>query len=124
MMHLAPSRKGGAKHGIKSAGRECGACRGWRDTRSRDPYRGRRAAPEQSRMPVPEPIAAAADADAVAIDVVIPALDEERSLPLVLAGLPRPPVRRVVVADNGSADSTARGGAPGRAVVVAAPPRA
>jgi hypothetical protein len=51
-------------------------------------------------MPVPEPIAAAADVVAVAIDVVIPALDEERSLPLVLAGLPRPPVRRVVVADN------------------------
>src|ERR1700724_3544088 len=48
MMHLAPSRKGGAKHGIKSAGRECGACR------------SRRAAPEDLRMPVPEPIAAAA----------------------------------------------------------------
>src|ERR1700724_4619238 len=102
MMHRAPSRKGGAKHGIKSAGRECGACR------------SRRAAPEDLRMPVPEPIAAAA-ADVAAIDVVIPALDEERSLPLVLAGLPRPPVRRVVVADNGSADGTARGAAAGGA---------
>ncbi|HSF44310.1 MAG TPA: glycosyltransferase, partial [Thermoanaerobaculia bacterium] len=42
------------------------------------------------------------------IDVVIPALNEEASLPLVLADLPRPPVRRVVVADNGSRDGTAR----------------
>jgi len=58
-----------------------------------------------------------------AIDVVIPALDEERSLPLVLADLPRPPVRRVVVADNGSRDGTARVAAAGGAVVVAAPRR-
>ena len=41
------------------------------------------------------------------IDVVIPALDEERALPYVLRGIPRPPVRRVVVADNGSTDRTA-----------------
>ena len=54
------------------------------------------------------------------IDVVIPALNEEQSLPLVLAGLPRPPVRRVVVADNGSADRTAQVAAEGDAVVVAA----
>lgn len=45
---------------------------------------------------------------AATLDVVIPALNEEASLPLVLAGLPRPPVRRIVVADNGSADGTAR----------------
>ncbi|HLX07131.1 MAG TPA: glycosyltransferase family 2 protein [Thermoanaerobaculia bacterium] len=57
---------------------------------------------------------------AAAIDVVIPALNEERSLPLVLAALPRPPVRRVVVADNGSSDGTARVAAAGGAVVVAA----
>jgi glycosyltransferase involved in cell wall biosynthesis len=59
------------------------------------------------------------------VDVVIPALDEEASLPLVLAalaGLPRP-VRRVVVADNGSADGTARVAAAGGAIVVAAPRR-
>jgi glycosyltransferase involved in cell wall biosynthesis len=43
----------------------------------------------------------------LAIDVVIPALDEERALPLVLTDIPRPPVRRVVVADNGSRDRTA-----------------
>ena len=40
------------------------------------------------------------------IDVVIPALDEERALPHVLGDIPRPPVRRIVVADNGSTDAT------------------
>jgi glycosyltransferase involved in cell wall biosynthesis len=54
------------------------------------------------------------------IDVVIPALNEEASLPLVLAGLPRPPVRRIVVADNGSTDATARLAREGGAEVVAA----
>ena len=54
------------------------------------------------------------------IDVVIPALNEEASLPLVLAGIPRPPVRRVVVADNGSTDRTAEVAADGGALVVAA----
>jgi glycosyltransferase involved in cell wall biosynthesis len=57
---------------------------------------------------------------APAIDVVIPALNEEASLPLVLAGLPRPPVRRVVVADNGSRDGTARVAREGGAEVVEA----
>ena len=41
------------------------------------------------------------------IDVVIPALDEERALPYVLRDIPRPPVRRIIVADNGSTDRTA-----------------
>ena len=41
------------------------------------------------------------------VDVVIPALDESRSLPLVLGDLPRSSVRHVVVADNGSTDDTA-----------------
>ncbi|MFL6198877.1 MAG: glycosyltransferase family 2 protein [Thermoanaerobaculia bacterium] len=57
------------------------------------------------------------------IDVVIPALNEERSLPSVLADLPRPPVRRIVVADNGSTDGTARVAREGGAEVVAAPRR-
>ena len=56
-----------------------------------------------------------------AIDVVIPAFNEEQSLPLVLAALPRPPVRRIVVADNGSTDGTAQVAAEGGAVVVPAP---
>ena len=42
------------------------------------------------------------------IDVVIPALDEERSLGRVLEDIPRDRVRQVVVADNGSTDGTAR----------------
>jgi glycosyltransferase involved in cell wall biosynthesis len=54
------------------------------------------------------------------IDVVIPALNEEASLPFVLKDLPRPPVRRVVVADNGSTDGTARVAREGGAEVVAA----
>jgi glycosyltransferase involved in cell wall biosynthesis len=41
------------------------------------------------------------------VDVVIPALNEEASLGLVLAALPAGWVRRVVVADNGSTDRTA-----------------
>ncbi len=53
-----------------------------------------------------------------AIDVVIPAFNEEASLPLVLAAIPRPPVRRVVVTDNNSTDGTAREAAAGGAVVV------
>jgi len=57
------------------------------------------------------------------IDVVIPAYNEEASLPKVLADLPRPPVRRVVVADNASADDTARVAREGGAVVVPAPVR-
>ncbi len=41
------------------------------------------------------------------IDVLIPALNEERSLPLVLSAIPEHWVRRVVVVDNGSTDRTA-----------------
>ena len=54
------------------------------------------------------------------VDVVIPALNEEASLPLVLADLPRGLVRRVVVADNGSRDGTARVAREGGAEVVEA----
>ncbi len=68
------------------------------------------------------------------VDVVIPALNEEASLSLVLgdlAALRRPGangatspalwLRHVVVADNGSTDGTARVARDGGAVVVAAP---
>jgi glycosyltransferase involved in cell wall biosynthesis len=57
------------------------------------------------------------------IDVVIPALDEELALPHVLAEIPRPLVRRVVVADNGSRDRTALVAAEGGAEVVHEPER-
>lgn len=52
------------------------------------------------------------------IDVLIPALNEEKSLPLVLAALPDGWVRRVVVVDNGSTDSTADVARKGGAIVV------
>jgi len=72
-------------------------------------------------IPSPSPLPGLPDPPL--IDVVIPALNEEASLPLVLADLPRPPVRRIVVADNGSTDGTARVAREGGAVVVAAPRR-
>lgn len=54
------------------------------------------------------------------VDVVIPALNEERSIGLVLAAIPRPHVRRVVVADNGSKDQTVQVASAGGAEVVVA----
>ena len=57
----------------------------------------------------------------ITVDTVSPAFNEEASLPLVLADIPRPPVRRMVVADNNSSDDTARVAADGGAVVVDAP---
>ncbi|MBI5501535.1 MAG: TIGR04282 family arsenosugar biosynthesis glycosyltransferase [Deltaproteobacteria bacterium] len=44
----------------------------------------------------------------LAVAVVIPALDEERTIGEVVAGIDRRVVDRVIVADNGSADGTAR----------------
>lgn len=41
------------------------------------------------------------------VDVVSPVYNEADSLPLVLAEIPRPPVRRVVMADNNSTDGSA-----------------
>ncbi|MEM9294110.1 MAG: glycosyltransferase family 2 protein [Acidobacteriota bacterium] len=55
------------------------------------------------------------------IDVVIPAYNEESSLPLVLSAIPSPPVRRVIVADNNSTDSTAELARDAGAIVVPAP---
>lgn len=39
--------------------------------------------------------------------MIIPALDEEQGIALVLQAMPRSHVRRIVVADNGSRDRTA-----------------
>jgi len=55
------------------------------------------------------------------VTVIIPALNEEASLPLVLRDLP--PVGRVIVVDNGSSDASARLAAEGGATVVAEPRR-
>jgi glycosyltransferase involved in cell wall biosynthesis len=49
---------------------------------------------------------------------VIPALNEERSLPLVLAAVPKGLVHEIVVVDNGSTDGTARVAAEAGARVV------
>ncbi len=57
----------------------------------------------------------------IAVDVVIPAFDEEDSIALVLADLPDDLVRRVVVADNNSRDGTAERARAAGAEVVAAP---
>lgn len=57
------------------------------------------------------------------IDVIIPALDEERALPRVLEEIPGDLVRRVIVADNGSRDRTAEVARAGGAEVVSEPNR-
>ena len=57
------------------------------------------------------------------VSVVIPALNEERSLPLVLAALPTELVDEVIVVDNGSTDATARVAAGSGARVVSEPRR-
>ena len=55
------------------------------------------------------------------VDVVIPAFNEERVVGEVVASIPRPPVHRVVVADNNSRDATAAVAAAAGAIVVPAP---
>lgn len=57
------------------------------------------------------------------IDVVIPALNEEQSLPLVLGAMPWEMIRRVVVVDNGSTDKTAEVAREAGAQVVEEPQR-
>ena len=56
-----------------------------------------------------------------AVTVIIPALNEEQALPLVLADLP--PVGQVIVVDNGSSDATAEVAARVGATVVSEPQR-
>ena len=55
------------------------------------------------------------------VDVVIPAFNEERVVGEVVASIPRPPVGRVIVADNNSRDRTAADRPGAGAVVVPAP---
>lgn len=61
------------------------------------------------------------DVTGVRVTVIIPALNEEASLPLVLADLP--PVASVIVCDNGSTDATAHVAREAGAVVVFEPKR-
>ena len=55
------------------------------------------------------------------VDVVIPAFNEEPSLPLVLAAIPKAVVDRIVVVDNASSDGTAKAARAGGAIVVSEP---
>jgi glycosyltransferase involved in cell wall biosynthesis len=55
------------------------------------------------------------------IDVVIPAFNEQDSIPLVLADLDRSLVRNVVVVNNNSTDGTVRAALKGGAIVVDEP---
>lgn len=59
--------------------------------------------------------------DPPTIDTVSPVYNEADSLPRVLADIPRPPVRRMVVADNNSTDGSAEVAREHGAVVVPAP---
>jgi len=54
----------------------------------------------------------------VRVDAVIPALNEEESLGSVLDSIPRPLIRHVIVADNGSTDATAKVAGDRGAIVV------
>jgi glycosyltransferase involved in cell wall biosynthesis len=71
--------------------------------------------PERSNSPAPAP------PDGLRLDVLIPAYNEEASLPLVLVELPKAWVRRVIVADNNSRDRTAEVARAAGAIVVPAP---
>lgn len=55
------------------------------------------------------------------VDVIIPALNEAESVAAVVRAIPRPPVREVLVVDNGSADGTADRARAAGARVVAEP---
>ncbi len=55
------------------------------------------------------------------IGVIIPALNEEKSIAKVLADIPSPWVQKVVVVDNGSTDKTAEVALKAGAVVLRAP---
>jgi glycosyltransferase involved in cell wall biosynthesis len=57
------------------------------------------------------------------LSVIIPALNEEESLPAVLAELPWPRLHQVIVVDNGSQDRTAEIAAVNGALVVREPRR-
>lgn len=57
------------------------------------------------------------------IDVLIPAWNEEKALPFVLADIPKAWVRQVIVCDNGSTDGTSGVAKAAGAIVVSEPER-
>lgn len=56
-------------------------------------------------------------ADSPRVAVVIPALNEEASIGLVIQAIPRPPVAEIIVVDNGSTDRTETVARDGGAIV-------
>mgnify|MGYP000037002027 CR=1 FL=1 len=58
-----------------------------------------------------------------AIDVLIPAWNEEKALPFVLKAIPKVWVRQIIVCDNGSTDRTAEAAKMNGAVVISQPER-
>lgn len=76
-----------------------------------------------SGLAPPRDAAAPLRVGAIVVDAVIPAWNEAASVGQVLDALPRPPVRRVIVADNGSADATAAVAREHGATVVSEPRR-
>ena len=77
--------------------------------------------PKRLPLSLSTPAVARLHHDLSSVVVVIPALNEESSLPLVLGDLPE--VGRVIVVDNGSVDGTARVAADTGAIVVTEPNR-
>lgn len=71
----------------------------------------------------PSPKSSPSTPHTLQVDVVIPALNEQESIPLVLRALTDTCVRRVIVVDNGSDDDTARIAAELGAIVVPEPRR-
>jgi glycosyltransferase involved in cell wall biosynthesis len=55
------------------------------------------------------------------IDILIPAFNEEKALPMVLSALPKTMIRFVIVADNGSTDGTAEAAVKNGAILVRQP---
>lgn len=63
------------------------------------------------------------DADTPRVGVIVPALNEEKAIELVLCEIPRNAVDQVIVVDNGSTDHTARKAASCGAEVIFEPKR-
>lgn len=57
------------------------------------------------------------------VDVIVPALDEAENIGTVVRRIPTPPVRTIIVVDNGSTDATAERAAEAGARVVREPRR-
>jgi glycosyltransferase involved in cell wall biosynthesis len=95
------------------------------DRTTRQPHEGLVGGGGPTMLPIEReeaaPMTEGSCPDLAGVTVIIPALNEEASLPRVLADLPD--VGTVIVVDNGSTDGTARVAAEGGALVVHEPRR-